>query len=91
MVRVPTNRITTHPGKHGVGRATPRRVAPGGPARRRAQQRGLSERSRHHRLLDVLDGAWNGDVTGSQLLQCQTFGRNWLPLGLSLKARARQT
>ena len=45
----------------------PRRVAPGGPARRRAQQRGLTERSRHRQWLKVLLGAWNGDVTGSHL------------------------
>ena len=41
-----------------------RRVAPGGPAERRAQQRGTAERSRHRRLVEVLVGAWNGDVTG---------------------------
>ena len=41
--------------------------APGGPARRRAQQRGLTERSRHHRRLKVLVCAWYSDVTGSNV------------------------
>ena len=45
----------------------PQRVAPGGPAARRAQQRALTERSRHRRWLKVLVGTWYSDVNGSHL------------------------
>ena len=59
---------------------TRRRVAPGGPAGRKAQQRGTLERSRHRRRHDVLVGAWNGDVTGSHVSKARGWSvpeRRW--------------
>ena len=59
---------------------TRRRVAPGGPAGRRVQQRGTLEWSRHRRRHDVLVGAWNGDVTGSHVSKARGWSvpeRRW--------------
>ena len=50
------------------------RVAPGGPAARRAQLRAQMERSRQRPLLKVLDGPWYSDVNAS--LQSTAIGRS---------------